>query len=106
MAYFNTIPATNVEQYIGRPGCIIVDLRDAEEYERSHIPGAVNIPYFELQDKQTYLNQFREIIFYCDRGNLSLLASRDFVTVNSIIMSICGGLNFYRGALEEGSNNH
>ena len=37
-------------RYIGKPNVIIIDLRDKSEFDIGHIPGAVNIPYEELED--------------------------------------------------------
>ncbi len=96
---FETIRPGDIEKYIGRPNVLIVDLRDKIEYDAGHIPGAVNIPYEDLED---YANRFRKndlLIFYCDRGNISLLAARDLGKLGYQIKSLYGGLRQYRGRL-------
>lgn len=49
---------------------VIVDCRLPEAYESAHIPGAVNVPYDELEGVATEeiakLKQFKTVIVYCD----------------------------------------
>ncbi|MBT3720522.1 hypothetical protein HN789_01360 [archaeon] len=61
----------------GESDFIIVDLRSAEEYEKEHIIGAINIPAYKTPDKSAYsdverivnsfskLPQNKDIIVYC-----------------------------------------
>jgi rhodanese-related sulfurtransferase len=61
----------------GDDSYILVDLRSAEEYEREHIVGAINIPAYKDPDTSAYndverivgafaeLSQDKEIIVYC-----------------------------------------
>lgn len=100
---FETIRTNDIDQYIGKPNVLIIDLRDPEEYDMGHIPGAINIPYDELDD---YVDRFRRnqlLIFYCERGNISLLAARDLNKYGYNIKSLFGGLHAYRGKLEKSS---
>ena len=40
-----TISAKMLDYYVDRPDTLIIDLREPESYRKSHIRGAVNIPY-------------------------------------------------------------
>ena len=40
-----TISAKMLDYYVDRRDTLIIDLRDREEYGKSHVKGAVNIPY-------------------------------------------------------------
>ncbi len=54
----------------------VLDVRPAEEYAAGHVPGAVNIPLQELEDRLEELNQEgenREVVAYC-RGPHCILA--------------------------------
>jgi hypothetical protein len=44
---------------------LFLDVRTPEEYEQSHIPGAVLMPLDELPDRMAELPQNRWIITYC-----------------------------------------
>lgn len=97
---FDTIKTNDIIKYIGRPDVLIIDLRDKNEYDAGHIPTSVNIPYEELEVKKNYLQRNNLLIFYCDRGNISLLASRDLMKDGYNIKSLYGGLRAYRGKME------
>ena len=45
---FETIPAKDIDRYVGQPGVFIIDLRERVEFRSQHIRGAYNIPYEEL----------------------------------------------------------
>lgn len=97
---FDTIRTNDISNYIGKQGVIIIDLRDRKDYVSGHIPTAVNIPYEELQDRKRELLRNSLLIFYCDRGNISLLAARDLLKDGYNIKSLYGGIRAYRGKLE------
>ena len=45
-------------------GAVFVDVRDAESYAQSHVPGALSIPLSELPDRMGELNPSDWIITY------------------------------------------
>ncbi len=97
---FETIRTNDIEKYIGRSDVFIIDLREQNEYNMGHIPGAINIPYDELDDYAGNLPH-NLLIFYCDRGNISLMAARDLAKYNYHMKSLYGGLHAYHGKLEK-----
>ncbi|NLP34457.1 MAG: rhodanese-like domain-containing protein [Clostridiales bacterium] len=98
---FDNIRTNDIDQYIGKPNVLIIDLREPEEYANGHIPTAVNIPYDHLEERKYSLKNYDLLIFYCDRGNISLLAARDMLKEGFYIKSLFGGLRAYRGRLEK-----
>lgn len=98
---FDTIRTNDIVKYIGNPNAMIIDLRDRYEYDLGHIPGAVNIPYEELELQVNRLRHSQLLIFYCDRGNISLLAIRDLMKYGYNMKSLYGGIQAYRGKLEK-----
>lgn len=58
-----TILPPEVEQALSE-GAILVDVRGEDEYARTHIPGAVNVPLTRLCD----VPQGRKVIFHCMSG--------------------------------------
>lgn len=97
---FETIRTNEIEKYIGRENVLIIDLRDRAEYSAGHIPTAVNIPYEELDKYKSNILRSNLLIFYCDRGNISLLAARDLIKEGYNIKSLYGGIRAYRGSFE------
>ena len=47
---FEMIPAKELDRYTDRQDTFLIDVRPPEEYQQSHIRGAVNIPYQYLPD--------------------------------------------------------
>jgi rhodanese-related sulfurtransferase len=46
---------------------VIVDVRSKEEFAAGHIPGAVSIPWEEIDNRYRELPRDKEIITYCAR---------------------------------------
>jgi predicted heme/steroid binding protein/rhodanese-related sulfurtransferase len=42
-----------------------VDVRRADEFDQGHLPGAINIPYDELEKRKAEVPQGQPAIFYC-----------------------------------------
>jgi len=59
------IPLADARTLFEIGGAIILDVRDREDYEAAHIPGAVSMPLAELQLRYQELPKDREIITYC-----------------------------------------
>ncbi|HBA98017.1 MAG TPA: hypothetical protein DCZ23_07910, partial [Lachnospiraceae bacterium] len=73
-----------------------IDLRDKEDFEQEHIPGAVWADWEKLDNTighiiMTYNRAAEWIILYCDRGNISLLAARDLARQGYPVISLNGG---------------
>lgn len=46
---------------------VVVDVRSKEEFDQGHIPGAISIPYGEIEARYRELPRDKEIITYCAR---------------------------------------
>jgi len=53
---------------------VIVDVRTREEYVKSHIKGALNIPLFDLEYYIDFLKD-KEVLLYCDTGHRAAMAA-------------------------------
>lgn len=62
-----TISAKMLDYYVGRRDTLIIDLREKESYMHSHVKGAVNMPYGEI-DGYTAFPKGKILVLYCDRG--------------------------------------
>jgi rhodanese-related sulfurtransferase len=54
----------------------VVDVRDKEEFSKSHIPGAINIPSPTFASQSGVLDKKKQIIVYCNGGGRSYNAYR------------------------------
>lgn len=84
----------------GRP-MELIDLRSRNAYEYSHLKGAVNIPYEELERmlKEGTLECAEGIpmVLYCARGSLSMLACNHLSARGYMVVNTACGLAAYRG---------
>ena len=77
-----------------REGYIILDTRTQEEYDESHIPGAILIPYDEITEKaEAVLTDKKQLILvYCRSGRRSKLAAEDLVKLGYTNIKEFGGI--------------
>ncbi len=52
----------------------IVDARDATQYAKAHIPGAINIDWRQAVARRAELPKDRMVVMYCNSGSLSAQA--------------------------------
>ena len=52
----------------------IIDTRDADQYAKAHIPGAVNIDWRQVLGRRSELPTDRIVLVYCKSGTLSAQA--------------------------------
>lgn len=62
------IPAPDWKNYF------IVDARDAAQFNKAHIPGAVNIEWRQVLARRAELPKDKPILIYCNTGSLSAQA--------------------------------
>ena len=75
-------------------GYLILDVRTQEEYDQSHIPGAVLIPDFEIHTRAvTELTDKNQLILvYCRSGRRSKLAAQALVELGYTNIREFGGI--------------
>ncbi|MBZ0092316.1 MAG: rhodanese-like domain-containing protein [Sulfuricellaceae bacterium] len=52
----------------------VIDARDAGQYQREHIPGAVNIDWRQVLARRSELPTDKMVLVYCNSGTLSAQA--------------------------------
>ena len=52
----------------------VIDTRDADQYQASHIPGAVNIEWRQVLGRRAELPNDKMVLVYCNTGTLSAQA--------------------------------
>ena len=86
------ISAKEISMYMD-DGVLLVDMREREEYEAFHFPGAVSLPYEEdYAAWRARLPGRRAYILYCDRGNTSLYAAKHLSDEGRIVYDVAGGV--------------
>ena len=75
---------------------LLVDLREKEDYQAGHLPGAVNLSLPEMMGER---DRNRLILLYCYRGIRSLKAAIMLKKAGYTNVRSLGGVSKYRGKL-------
>lgn len=87
------ITLSELKERMDKGEVLLLDVRPKEEYEKSHIPGAVSIPIEELEDKLSSLPANFDVVAYC-RGPYCLMSAE------AVEILKAKGINAFR--LEDG----
>ena len=76
-------------------GYILLDTRTREEYDQSHIPGALLIPHTEIADRaeEELPDKDQLILVYCRSGNRSKQASAALAELGYTNVKEFGGIH-------------
>ena len=79
---------------------VLIDVREPEEYEEEHLPGATLIPLKEIETGIMELDLNKDFIFYCLSGKRSEIAANliaDLQIVSGKIYYLKGGILYWEG---------
>ena len=73
---------------------IILDAREQDEYDEGHIPGAILIPYTEIENRAEEMipDKDAQILVYCRSGRRSKIASESLVKLGYTNVKEFGGI--------------
>jgi rhodanese-related sulfurtransferase len=74
-------------------GAAVLDVRNPDEYEAAHVPGAVLIPLNELAARQDEIPPGEPLYVICAVGGRSLAAAKALVEAGYRAVSVAGGTN-------------
>ena len=75
-------------------GYVILDVREQEEYDAGHIPGAILIPYTQIKEKANEMlpDKNQLILVYCRSGRRSKIAAEALVELGYTNIKEFGGI--------------
>ena len=83
-----------------RNGEVIVDVREQQEFEESHIPGAVHVPrgHLESRIEGAARDKSGRVVLYCASGNRSALAAKTLQEELGYadVQSMTGGITLWK----------
>lgn len=88
----------------------VIDTRSPEQYERGHIPGAINVPLGDLPDRVPDIEwDDADVVCACPVGQSSkqaamLIESYERVEEDTLVASMAGGYEEWTFELEEGAS--
>lgn len=84
---------------VARPGTVVLDVREPDEYEQGALPGAVHIPrgHLESQVESKVLDHDAHIVVYCAGGTRSAFAADTLSQLGyTDVSSMAGGFNKWK----------
>ena len=78
---------------------VLVDVRERDEWEEGHIPGAIHVPrgYLESRIEQTAPDRRRPMVVYCAAGNRSAFAAKTLAELGyEEVSSLAGGFTDWK----------
>src|SRR6266480_311141 len=85
----------------GDQNIALIDVREKNEWNEGHIPGAIHVPrgYLELQVEEAVPDKSKKVVLYCAGGVRSLMAGATLQQMGyRDIISMAGGFGQWKGA--------
>lgn len=77
---------------------MLLDVRQPQEYEQGHLPGATLAPLPEVEERATQLDPQRPVVAYCRSGNRSRAAAVLLKRLGfGLVYTLAGGITGWRG---------
>src|ERR1700736_6382139 len=95
------IPEVTPQQMRAEPDRVVIDVRERNEFEEGHVPGAVHLSkgFIETQIEDLVPNRETPITLYCAGGVRSLLAARSIRELGyTNVESLGGGFGAWKQA--------
>lgn len=97
---YETIDLEDIEDYVAN-GYIVADVREIDEYESGHIPGAINVPLSILQNGDfSALDSNEKYVIICRSGNRSVTASDILSSEGFDVVNVSEGMSTWPGEVE------
>ncbi|HZW68715.1 MAG TPA: rhodanese-like domain-containing protein [Pseudogracilibacillus sp.] len=97
---YETIDLEAVEDYVA-DGYIVADVREIDEFNEGHIPGAVHAPLSDLENNEFGPLQVDEkYVIICRSGNRSIAASNILIQEGFDIVNVSEGMSTWTGEIE------
>ena len=97
-----TITSDEALAMLARGHVLLIDVRTPDEFEESHIPGAINLPLYELLEliEEIVPELDQHIVIYCQTGRRSQSAAQALVYVGYTAVYDLGGIEDWTGEIQ------
>ncbi len=93
------VDATEAKARIESGEPVVVDVREQDEWDEGHIPGAVHVPRGHLESRIERLapDPSRPVVIYCSAGNRSAFAAKTLAELGyEDVVSLAGGFTDWK----------
>jgi molybdopterin/thiamine biosynthesis adenylyltransferase/rhodanese-related sulfurtransferase len=98
-AEISEIDATRAREVVDDKAAVIVDVREQDEWDEGHIPGAVHIPrgFLESRIERAAPDASSQVLLYCSAGNRSAFAAKTLEDMGyEDVVSLAGGFTDWK----------
>ena len=81
---------------LGGADALVIDVRDPDEYDAGHVPGAINVPLAQLRRRHEELPRDRPLALCCGVGQRAYYATRFLLQRGYRAANLSGGYATYR----------
>src|SRR5215213_8491615 len=93
------VDPAEVSEHLGN-GIVLVDVRESEEWDRGHLPGAVHVPrsYLESRIEGAVSDRDARVVLYCASGQRSALGAHTLKELLGYtdVASMTGGITLWK----------
>src|SRR5687767_7412951 len=93
------IDASRARELVGEAEAAVVDVRERDEWEEGHIPGAVHIPRGSLESRieSAVPDRSRTLVVYCAGGSRSAFTAKTLEELGyEHVLSLTGGFTDWK----------
>lgn len=98
-ARIREVDTAEADALVAKPGTLVLDVREPDEYDQGALPGAIHIPrgHLESQIEGRITDHDAHIVVYCAGGTRSALAADSLGQLGyGDVMSMAGGFNKWK----------
>jgi len=93
---FTTGPV-ELERNLSRGDIVVVDVREAEDYRKGHIPGAINLPHDRWNTLRGLRKDALNVLYcYSQQCHLAAAAAVEFAGKGFSVMEMDGGFSAWK----------
>jgi adenylyltransferase/sulfurtransferase len=98
-AEISEVDARRARELVDSGDPVILDVREQDEWDEGHIPGALHIPrgHLESRIERTAPDSARQVLVYCSAGNRSAFAAKTLEELGyEDVVSLAGGFTDWK----------
>src|ERR1700755_1379772 len=98
-AEIREVDTATAEDAVARPGTVVLDVREPDEYDQGALPGALHIPrgHLESQVEARITDHSAPVVIYCAGGVRSAFAAKTLQELGyTDVVSMAGGFGRWK----------
>src|SRR5688572_6869808 len=97
--HIREVDTATADELRTKPGAVVLDVREPDEYEQGAIPGSIHIPrgHLESNIESRVGDRDAPVVVFCAAGNRSAFAAKTLQDMGfTDVVSVAGGFNRWK----------